>query len=105
MCGKTQKETELDKKEDTAMSDNLTLSQRIKVASAIHAGMELEPAEIKYLHEALRELRRRTIEDGDDAVFLYQQKVLKAERSKYMQTVAVIGIIFLVINGALLWLT
>mgnify|MGYP003638736707 CR=1 FL=1 len=82
----------------------LTLQQRIKVATAIKAGMELTPHEIIALNAALIELRRRTIEDSDDTTYLYERKILNQKHKKQRMALAITLAAFSAINGAIFWL-
>tara|TARA_R110000823_G_scaffold252703_1_gene375259 strand:+ start:142 stop:408 length:267 start_codon:yes stop_codon:yes gene_type:complete len=82
----------------------LTLQQRIKVATAIKAGMQFTPEEIMALNAALTELRRRTIQDPDDTVYLYEQKILKEKNKKQRIAIATLFAAFSAINGVIIWL-
>lgn len=100
-------DTEVDRGEFTAMNEDLTLAQRLKLAKHFNASFELDSRDIIVVDAALDQLRSNAIM-RDDAEAMYWERRLQKKRNQTLNMM--LGFTFLnvvivsILYGLMYWL-
>ncbi len=96
-----------DKRGFTAMNEDLTLAQRLKIAKHFNATFELDSYDIKIIDAALDQLRSNAI-CRDDAENLYWEKRAKVQRNRavnVMLSFTFLNVVIVsILYGGMYWL-